>query len=217
MAARVAERKQKEELKRQKEIKRQQVIREIENTTLVFRLHNMSKLDFAKVAKIELVKIHGGIYEDANHYYYFEALDILNDEICNSDFCGVGDFIGDIPDYYLKQYRKAPSFKRFFDYKGIWKEISNDALVAYIRHNYTNYDLLLQNIKHDEEAYLVLKERVNQLIINILSLTTDDLSLPYFGMYKSSISLDFISSWKWDYQNIKEMEIRYKDFKKQDL
>lgn len=130
----------------------------------------MSKLDFAKVSKIEFVRFSERICQEANDYYIIQS-----------------------------------------DDDGIWKNLSFNAFISYVRHNYTNYEFLLLDIRNHTIAYSLLKPRVNKLIISILTLIDINMSEPE-SFFIRKMNKESIDSWNWDVQTKENLKSRYAKF-----
>ena len=192
----------------EQEVKKEKAIVELEvnaKNLLLVRPPKMSKLDFAKICKIEFVRLSEGILQEANDYYRIQSLVILKGEYLEKYVASSHITIEDIQ--YPSQYSEEPSFKKYFTYNGIWKNISFNAFIFYLRHNYTNYDFLLLDISNDITAYGILKSRVNELIISILILIADISDKEYFII--PDINKQSIDSWNWDVQTKENLKSRY--------
>ncbi|MEH1931627.1 hypothetical protein [Nostoc sp.] len=216
VAIRLAEARYAEEYARtiyEQEAKKQKAILELEvnaKNLLLARPPEMSKLDFAKVSKIEFIRFSEGICQEANDYYKIQSLAILKGEYLEKSVDPSHITVEDIQ--YPSKYSEEPHFKKYFRSNGSWKGISFNAFISYIRHNYTNYEFLLLDVSNDITAYDILKLRVNKLIISILTLIAN-MSDPESFIIKD-MNQQSIDSWNWDVQTKENLKSKYANFRK---
>jgi hypothetical protein len=212
-------------IQKEKEANYQEALMIIEknNNLPIFFDKKVESLYGAKFVKVEVVKFPTNLYNKAHCHYKKQAfISLLNEKEQGNYYDSTWKiselvlmFDEDEEDEYMENYRHLLSYKKYFKY-GQYKGISFDAFIAYIRHNYTNYDFLLLSINHDEQAYSILKERVNILIKSILiviSCHSDNERYKYsadFLYLNKRIDKSAIKSLKWDFKTRTAMEEKYK-------